>query len=271
MHHLYLLLILCFLQLDVYCQKPLHPYSSNGISGKKSYNRKQERDIFIGAGSGLTQFFGELNGQDMRSMLGVNIGKALTKEFSVVINFTAGKIGGEQLPFFNSYFLNEYNSIELLAKWDLTEQFSTFEPGPLHWMVYGGIGQIYFSANAYDLDNGKLLRFTNSKLSARNPLFLRWGPASGPTGIKRTREGMLPLGTSLEFALLPALKISADYRFYFVRTDKMDATSGRRLINPEESESYSDTPNDKFSFLGISLTYHFGKLSKKQQRSKNGN
>ncbi|WP_439559682.1 hypothetical protein [Dyadobacter sp.] len=259
MRRLCLILIFCILQCFVYGQKPLHRYSSNGVSGKKSYNRKQKRDFSIGMRGGLTQFFGELNGQDMQTMLGVNFGKAFTKEFSVEIDFTAGKVGGQQLQFFNSYFLNEYNSIELLVRWDLTEQFSTFEPGPLHWIVYGGIGRIHFSANAFDLDSGKLLRFTNSQLSARNPLFLRWGPASGPIGIKKTREGMLPLGTSLEFALLPALKIGADYRFYFVRTDKMDATSGRRLINPEESDSYSDTPDDKFSFLGFSLTYHFGK------------
>ncbi|KQS32756.1 hypothetical protein [Dyadobacter sp. Leaf189] len=271
MRHLYLILALCFQQLAAYAQKPLHPYSTNGISGRKSYDRKQKNDIFIGVSGGLTQFFGELNGQDMRSVLGVHIGKAFTKEFSVEMDFSAGKVGGEQSEFFNSYFVNEYNAIELLAKWDITEQFSTFEPGSLHLIVYGGIGQLYFSANAFDLDSGDLLRFTNSKLSARNPLFLRWGPASGPMGIKKTREGMLPLGTSLEFALFPALKISADYRFYFVRTDKMDATSGRRLINPEESESYSDTPDDKFSFLGISLTYHFGKPGKKKQRIKNGN
>jgi hypothetical protein len=243
----------------VYGQKPVNRYSSNGISGKKSYNRKQKRDFSIGLHGGLTQFFGELNGQDMQTSLGLHLKKSFTKEFSVEINLTAGKVGGEKLPFFNSYFVSEYNTVELLAKWDLTEQFNKLEPGPVHCIVYGGIGQIYFSANAFDLDSGELLRFTNSKLSARNPLFLRWGPATGPMGIKKTREGILPLGTSLEYTLLPALKIGIDYRFYLVRTDKMDATSGRRLINPEESESYSSTPNDKFSSLGFSLIFLFGK------------
>ncbi|KAA0990394.1 hypothetical protein [Dyadobacter aurulentus] len=259
MRKLYLIMIFSISAAFVFAQKPINRYSSNGISGKKSYNRRQQREFSAGIRTGLTQFFGELNGQDMHTMLGVNIGKSFTKEFSVQIDFTAGKVGGEKMEFFNSYFVNEYNSVELLAKWDITEQFNAFEPGPLHVTVYGGIGQIYFSANAFDLDNNDLVRFTNSQLSARNPLFLRWGPATGPLGIRKTREGILPVGTSLEYLLLPAVKVGAEYRFYFVRTDKMDATSGRRLVNPEEADSYSNTPNDKFSFLSFFLTYHFGK------------
>ncbi|MNL43153.1 hypothetical protein D3C87_1656550 [compost metagenome] len=68
----------------------------------------------------------------------------------------------------------------------------------------------------------------------------------------------MPLGTSADYALLNKLKIALEYRFYFVRTDKLDATSGQRLINPEESESYSETPNDMFSFIAVSLQYRFG-------------
>jgi hypothetical protein len=246
-----------------YAQSPLHYGAfSNGISRKKSYHRKAPRPFSVTIRGGLTQFFGELNKQDMLGMAGISVGQAFNKQVALHLDYTAGKLGGEQTAFFNSYFINEYNTLELTAKWDLTEQFSSLEPGPVHFRLYGGVGLIYFSANAFDLDNDKLLRFTNSNLSARNPLFLRWGPPHGPTGIKKTREGMLPLGTSLDYELLRNWRVGIDYRFYFVRTDKMDATSGRRLINPEEGESYSDTPNDKFSFLSVFLTYHFKGLKK---------
>ena len=254
-----LLFTFCLLSVSVHAQHSAARFSSNGISGKKSYNRKEKKPYFLNIRGGLTQFFGELNGQDMHTMAGVSVGRSVNKHFSIQVDFTAGKLGGEKADFFNSYFVNEYNTIECILKWDLTEQFNRIEPGPAHFFLYAGLGHIYFSSNAFDLDNNNLLRFSNSELSARNPLFLRWGPANGPTGIKKTREGALPLGTCLEYTLFQYMKIGVEYRFYLVRTDKMDATSGRRLINPEESESYSNTPNDKFGFLCFSMRYHFGK------------
>ncbi|NIJ55665.1 hypothetical protein [Dyadobacter arcticus] len=232
--------------------------SSNGISSKKSYIRNEKLPFYFILRGGLTQFFGELNEQDMRAMTGISLGKSFNKNLAIQLDYTAGKVGGEKIQFFNSYFINEYNTIECIVKWNLTEQFNRLEPGPVNLFLYGGIGQIHFNANAFDIDTDKILRFTNSQLSARNPLFLRWGPAKGPIGIKRTREGILPLGTSMNYEMFPHLRIGLDYRFYLVRTDKMDATSGARLINPEESTSYSDTPDDKFSFLAIFLTYRFG-------------
>lgn len=239
--------------------QPARYRSPNGISDKKNYNRRAEQPFFLRARYGLTQFYGELNAQAMHSAAGISFGKYFNKQFAIQLDYHAGVIGGEKKAFFNSYFINEYNTAECLVKWDLSEQFSDREPGPAHIAVYAGLGQIWFSARAFDLGNDRLLRFTNSPQSARNPLFLRWGPAKGPKGIKKTREGVLPLGTSVDYALLKKLKIAFEYRFYFVRTDKLDATSGRRLINPEESESYSDTPNDTFSFMAVSLQYDLGR------------
>jgi hypothetical protein len=235
-----------------------NPVSPNGISRKKNYNRRAYLPYSVGLRTGLTQFFGELGEQDMRSMVGLGVGRAFNKNLSLHLDYAAGKVGGERTGFFNSYFINEYNAVELTARWNLTEQFNRLEPGDVNISVLAGLGLIFFSTNAFDIDSNDLLRFTNSKLSARNPLFLRWGPPKGPTGIKKTREGVIPVGTSLDYRLLEHWKLGIEYRFYFVRTDKMDATSGQRLINPEESESYSDTPNDKFSFLAVSLTYRFG-------------
>ena len=238
--------------------QPVRYRSPNGISDKKNYNRRAAQPYFLSLRCGLSQFYGELNAQAMHGIAGIGIGRSLNKQFAIELDYNAGSIGGEKMAFFNSYFVNEYNSAECLVRWDLSEQFSEKEPGPVHITLYAGLGQIWFSANAFDLDNNRLLRFTNSEQSARNPLFLRWGPPKGPKGIKKTREGMLPLGTSVDYALLEKLKIAFEYRFYFVRTDKLDATSGRRLINPEESESYSETANDAFSFIAVSLQYHFG-------------
>ncbi|TLV00148.1 hypothetical protein [Dyadobacter luticola] len=254
-----LILLFSLLAICAHAQQTWRKPSTNGISSKKSYIRKDSHQYSLTFRGGLTQFFGELGDQDMRSVIGVSLGKNFIKNFALHLDYNAGKVGGEKQAFFNSYFINEFITIECLAKWNLTEQFNRLEPGPVNFFIYGGLGQIYFSANAFNIDDDKLLRFTNSQLSARNRLFLRWGPAKGPTGIKKTREGILPLGTCLEYELLPNCKLGIDYRFYFVRTDKMDATSGRRLINPEESDSYSDTPNDKFSFLSLSLTCRFGK------------
>lgn len=235
-----------------------NPVSPNGISQKKNYNRKSCMPYSVSFRTGLTQFFGELGDQDMRSMAGLGAERSFNKNIAVRLDYSAGKVGGEKTGFFNSYFINEYNAVELTAKWNLTEQFNRLEPGNVNLHVSAGLGLIFFSASAFKIDNNDLLRFTNSKLSARNPLFLRWGRPKGPSGIKKTREGIIPVGTSLDYRLLEHWKVGIEYRFYFVRTDKMDATSGRRLINPEESESYSDTPNDKFSFLAVLLTYRFG-------------
>ncbi|MCE6988986.1 hypothetical protein [Dyadobacter sp. CY323] len=251
--------LFCLTTLFVNAQRSWRKPSSNGISMKKSYNKKEKLPHSLTFRGGLTQFFGELNEQDMHGTTGIGFGRAFTKNVGLQLDYTAGKTGGEKLPFFNSYFVTEYNTLEGIVKWNLTEQFNRFEPGPVNWFVYGGVGQIWFTSNAFDIDDNALLRFTNSKLSARNPLFLRWGKPKGPVGIQKTREGILPLGTCIDYELLPKWKIGIDYRFYFVRTDKLDATSGQSLANPEESTSYSSTPNDKFSFLAVFLTYRFGK------------
>ena len=212
---------------------------------------------------GLTQFFGELNEQDMHASLGVGIARKINKSVSLGLDYTAGKVGGQKAQLFNSYFVNEYNLVEILVKWNLLEQFKKKKPTDYNLSVYGGLGLMFFSANAYDLTTDEVVRFSNSEVSKRNQLFLRWGNPRGKAGIKKTRERVIPIGTSLEFILSEKLKVGVDYRFYFIRTDKADATSGQRLVNPEEADSYSDTPNDKFSLLSISVTYSFAKLGKK--------
>ncbi len=191
-------------------------------------------------------------------MVGISVMKQVRPALSLGVDFTAGRLGGEKKDFFNSYFVTEYNTIELLARWDLTEQFNRYlTSNRFHAGIYGGLGLMIFSANAYDLSTDKLVRFSNSAVSARNPLFFRFGPPSGPLGINKTHERIIPLGVMFDYRITDHWRLGLDYRFYMVRSDKVDATSGRRLINPEEADSYSDTPNDKFGFLSVGLSYRF--------------
>jgi outer membrane protein OmpA-like peptidoglycan-associated protein len=233
------------------------PGPSLGTDALEVLTERQLSPYSVTIRGGLTQFFGELREQDMQSMVGVSITRQMQRGFSMSLDYTAGKVGGQKRDFFNSYFINEYNGLDLLARWNLTEQFSPNRESRLHTSVYGGLGLMMFSADAYDLTTGELVRFTNSAVSGRNPLFLRWGNPKGRLGIRKTNERTIPLGFNLDYQLARAWQIGMDYRYYFVRTDKLDATSGMSLENPEESTSYSDTPNDKFSFLSLTLTHRF--------------
>ena len=231
---------------------------SKPVSGRSNLE-KEISHYSVKTYGGLTQFYGELNEQDMRGMLGINLSRDINQKVSFSLGYTTGKLGGENGDFFKSYFVNKYNTTEFLAKWNVTEQFRGRQRRDCDFSIYGGVGLMVFRANAFDLDTDELVRFTNSIQSARNPLFLKWGTPKGRAGIKNTREGILPVGMALDYELLERWQIGLDCRFYFVRTDKADATSGVRLVNPEESTSYSDTPNDKFSLLTVSITHRFGK------------
>ncbi|TDB69138.1 OmpA family protein [Arundinibacter roseus] len=249
-----LILILLTASLVAQAQGRISVQSTDSLV-VKSLTRRVLTPYSVTVRGGLTQFFGELNTQDMQFMGGISLTQHVNPAFSMSLDFSAGKIGGEKIEFFNSYFINEYNSIELLARWDLTEQFSRYDDNKLHVGLYGGLGMMYFTADAYDLTTGQLVRFTNSDVSGRTPLFLRWGNPRGRIGVKKTRERTIPLGLTFNYHISPSWQVGLDYRFYFARNDKLDATSGRRLISPEEAQSYSDTPNDMFSFLSVALTH----------------
>lgn len=208
---------------------------------------------------GMTQFFGELNQQDLRFVGGGGINYQARPALTMSLDFNVGRIGGQKEDFFNSYFITEFNTIDLIARWDLTEQFGRYDDSnnKIRFGAYAGLGLVMFSAEAFDLTSNQLVRFSNSDVSGRNPLFLRWGPPKGRLGIKRTNERTVPIGLTMDYAFAKKWSLGVDYRFYFVRNDKLDATSGRRLINPEEADSYSDTPNDAFSFLTLTLTRRF--------------
>lgn len=198
----------------------------------------------------------------MKGSYGIGVHGRIARGVTLSLDYSAGKIGGEKVPFFNSYFINEYNAVEFIGRWNLTKQFSKRKEDLLDVSVYTGAGIMFFSANAFDIDTNELVRFSNSKTSKRNQLFLRWGNPRGRAGIKRTNERIIPVGAMLDYNLTNRLKLGLDFRFYFVRTDKLDATSGQSLDNPEEETSYSDTPNDKFSLFAVTLTHYLRKRNK---------
>jgi len=263
MMHLYLLVIILFL-----LSSRSEAQKQEIVSRTRKYQTTNTRRTEISPYSltlrgGLTQFFGELGQQDMQGSTGISLGRSVNKNVNLNLDYTTGKLGGQKEDLFNSYFVNEYNTVEILVKWNLLEQFQKQKPIDYNLSVYGGLGIMFFAANAYDLTTDELVRFSNSQTSKRNQLFLRWGNPGGKPGIKKTRERVIPIGTSLDFILSEKWRIGVDYRFYFIRTDKADATSGQRLVNPEEADSYSDTPNDKFSLLSVSLTHSFAKPGKR--------
>ena len=262
-----------FLQLIVFISIPFAAnaqYKSSWKDAYEKYKQGNSRQKIISPYSvtirgGLTQFYGELGQQDMPAIFGIEVNRAINRTLSASLQYSTGKLGGQEVSFFNSYFINEYNAIELLAKWNLTEQFVADNDGEFNIHIYTGLGLMMFSANAFDIKTNNLLRFTNSKTSARNPLFLRWGKPHGKWGIKKTNERIIPIGASFDYKLFEKLIFGFDYHFYFVRSDKVDATSGMRLINPEEADSYSKTPNDKFSFLALSITYKLSGSTKRRR------
>jgi hypothetical protein len=259
MKYIYLIFVIFFSVLASVSAQNHRSKSGPARKGSMHIRTKEISRFSITARGGLTQFYGELNEQDMLGSYGIGLNGKISKAIYLGIDYSAGKVGGQKVTFFNSYFIAEYNAVEVIGRWNLTRQFSRRKEDLFDISVYGGVGMILFHANAYDLDSGELVRFSNSETSKRNPLFLRWGNPRGRAGIKKTHERIIPIGSSFDYNLTERLKVGMDFRFYFVRTDKLDATSGQRLINPEEADSYSNTPNDKFSLLSATLTYCFAK------------
>jgi len=233
------------------------------IASENNFPSRELSPYSVVVRGGATQFFGELNTQQMKFLGGVGLIRHITPTLNMSLDFTTGQLGGKKEAFFNSYFVNKFSSVELLAGLDLIDQFDRFDrTRRLNLTAYTGIGIMYFSSNAYDLTTNERVRFTNGPNSGRNPIFARWGSPQGNVGVSKTHERTVPLGLMLGVRLSQTWMLGVDYRLYLARTDKLDATSGRRLINPEESNSYSDTPNDKYSFLSVSITHRFTRLPK---------
>lgn len=213
-----------------------------------------------------TQFWGELNDRNFNTSLGFGLRAHLkdAEAFSFGLDFSAGRLSGEKKAFFNAGFVNRFSSVELIPEWDIVRAIRRDPEERLALNLYAGIGLSFFSAEAHDLATGERLRFTNHpENSGRTPHFKRYGPPKGKTGVRKTRERIIPTGVAAAYSLSKTTSIGFDLRCHFARTDKLDATSGMRLINPEEADSYSDTPNDRYSSAALFIRYRFLKSRKR--------
>jgi len=241
-----------------------------GINTEKKYQRPLSA-FQLSVSGGLTQFFGELNEQDFKGLFSAEMGYHFHDQWKLSFNVAKGQIGGLDREQFHSVFECSFHQVDLLVKYDVMKKKTGHQDKPFHVGFLTGLGLMRFHSEAYDASTGELSRFTNSPNSARNPLFVRWGtPKGAKRGIKYTNERAIPIGVWLRMPLNRQVETGLECRFYFVRTDKLDATSGIHGRNPEESDSYSDTPNDKYSNVSFFLSYRFDKkpFSRKRQNSR---
>lgn len=257
-HYLRMLGVLLLLQFPAW-----------GADSEKQHQRTLSK-FSIGISGGLTQFFGELNEQDFKGVLKFDLNHHLDDRWMVSLNLLKGQLGGLERQQFQSVFESRFHQIDLLVKYNILKKKKTWEPDkPFQFGFLTGLGLMRFHSEAYDAITGDLIRFTNSPNSARNPLFQRWGtPKGNKRGIKFTNERAIPVGFWLNVPLTNHIGAGVECRFYFVRTDKLDATSGSLMVNPEEANSYSNTPNDKYSFVAVNLAYRFSKNSNSDKTRK---
>ena len=223
-----------------------------------------QSDWSLVAGAGLTQFFGEINEQGLKSVYEIGAQYHFNRYWSASIDGSLGALVGIERYQFHTHFESSFHQATLTGKFNLLGGLTTRDnPHQIAVGVLTGIGLIRFHSEAYDLTTKELLRYTNSENSARNPLFKKWGtPKGDKRGIKFTNERAIPVGLWVNASLTDAIRLGMHVKYYFVRTDKLDATSGNRTVNPEEADSYSDTRNDSYSHISIHMAYRFPRKHK---------
>lgn len=242
----------------LYAERSANPRETN----TQTKTPKTYLPLSLAVRGGVTHFWGELRNQNQNWIRGLGAYYHLTdaEAFSFGAEIHWGCLTGEKRTFFNSRFVNEFQSIELLPRWDMIRGI-TWDPQQrfsLH--CYAGVGLIFFQAEAYDLTSQERVRYTNDPVrSKRTALFKKYGPPFRKTGVHRTLEAIIPFGLTPAFRLTPNLEAGLDFRCIWARTDKLDATSGYRLINPAGKNSYSNTPNDIYSSIQLTLRYRMMK------------
>jgi hypothetical protein len=222
--------------------------------------QKRYLPLAIELSGGATQFWGELRQRNTNGVYGAGLSYTLqnSQAISFGLEVQQGQLSGREHSFFNSRFANRNSSIAILSRWDAIRGLTWNPENRASLQLYVGIGLMKFSAQARDLQTNEIVRFTNhSTNSGRTPLFRKYGTPTKTGGITQTNERAVPFGITPAYRLTKSLTIGLDLRANCVRTDKLDATSGYNLSNPEEAESYSNTPNDWFSTTTVVLNYRF--------------
>lgn len=248
------LILMAFLPLTV-------PAQRKGIRQEIKLQRQVKKrylPLSVTALGGATQFWGELNQQNSNRVYGGGLRFNLkeSEAISFGVDVQKGRLSGQKRPFFNSRFVNHFTSIEFIPRWDVVRGITWNQENKFSLHCFAGIGLAIFSAEAFDLTSNERVRFTNDpEKSGRTPLLKKYGTPVRKTGILKTHERIVPIGIAPGYRLTNAITVGVDLRFYFARTDKLDATSGYRLINPEEADSYSSTPNDIYSASTFFVNY----------------
>lgn len=230
-----------------------------------SYGRFSQVDGFsFTLKGGTARFFGELKENSGGNFFyGVGINKGLTPHLNLKLDFETGQaLKGEEVSFYNSRFSAEYFGVNVIPVLNVGRMIA--EDSPINIGMYAGFGWMWFHSTAYDLSSGQVQRYTNDANSRRTEVFKKYGEGRGKTGVYYTKERNIPLGILLSYPIGNRVNLGLDFRINFVRTDKLDATSGkdRSTLSTGANKiwgqlSYSDTPNDKWGYMGLNISYKF--------------
>jgi hypothetical protein len=241
-----------------------------------SYRGYEERDGWsVSLKTGYTQFFGELGDSPKNlAVYGIGVTKGISRNFNLKLDFEAGNLAGEEKQFYKSKFTSDFYQLNLLGIMNIGNMLS--EELPFNLSIYAGIGTMGFNSMAYDLADGHLQRYTSIVGDGgHTPVFSKYGNAVSDQNIFYTRERVYPVGLMMSYPIGNRINLGLDFRYNFVRTDKLDATSGvdRSDISKNGGVNkvygqltYSDTPNDKWGYAALYLTYKFGSDFRAYQR-----
>lgn len=242
---------------------------------RKAYGRFEDVDGFsITVKTGLTQAFGELNTPKRQTLYGVDINRGLTPNISLKLAFETGNLEGEMKSYYNSRFRTDFYQLNLMAILNVGKLID--EDLPFNWTVGAGLGTIGYNAIAYDLTSGAIQRYTSlgTTNGRRTQWFAKYGKGVGEYGIYYTRERTVPLSMAVSYPIGNAINLGLEFRYNFVRNDKLDATSGYDRSDVSKGQaprlwgslSYSDTPNDQWAYGAVYLTYKLGSNRREYQR-----
>lgn len=219
----------------------------------------------LGAALGVTQLFGDLSSSELKPAVGITLTYPLSRTFSFQLLGDLGSLAARQQAFYNSRAEASFTQASLGASVDLSELLTgnnqkkrTSHLNKLSF--YLAYGLIFFDATAYSLGNGAVQRLTNGPGSHRTASDNT--TAKGAAGVTKTHEPVVPIGLRYSYPLSRSLHLTADLRYNFVYTDKLDATfdnDNSTIATRNGGDIFGPIPTgnslDSWGSLSIGLTY----------------
>lgn len=240
---------------------------------KASYDGPYKLNTWaVSAHIGPSQFYGDLREYDFWPVtlqnfdsqseagtlnFGVTVHKQLSHLFGARLDFNTGNLRGMKRRIYFSYFRGNYSQLDLSG----TVNLKSLLLGPnkmKRWKadVSVGVGQMFYSAKAYELGTGRLQRSVSS-----------------------TNDWVIPIGFEVSYELNKNIDLGLEFRANHVNTEKLDATiggdassiynGGGNLIGNGGSVPRGTSSLDMWGYGGIVLTYKLGK-NKAQVTKKDG-